>query len=45
MHVNEKVAVEDMWGIGKAIGVKFHGNDSNMFQVLSRGEGGRRSCR
>ncbi|MCI80994.1 hypothetical protein A2U01_0102266, partial [Trifolium medium] len=31
----EKVAVEDVWGIGKAIGVKFNGYDANMFKVLS----------
>jgi hypothetical protein len=38
MHGNEKVAVEDVWGIGKVIGVKFNGSDENMFKVLS-GEG------
>jgi hypothetical protein len=27
-----------VWGIGKAIGVKFNGSDENMFKVLS-GEG------
>jgi hypothetical protein len=25
MHGNEKVAVEDVWGLGKTIGVKFNG--------------------
>jgi hypothetical protein len=38
MHGNEEVAGEDVWGIGKAIGVKFNGSDENMFKVLS-GEG------
>jgi hypothetical protein len=38
---NEEVAVEDVWGIGKAIGVKFNGDKANMFNVLSNR--GRRS--
>ncbi|MCI47073.1 sulfate transporter, partial [Trifolium medium] len=36
MHGNEQMAVEDVWGIGKAIGVKFNGDNANMFSVLSR---------
>ena len=36
MHGNEKVAVEDVWGVGKAIGVKFNGDPTNMFNMLSR---------
>jgi hypothetical protein len=36
LHGNEEVAVEDVWGIGKAIGVKFDGENHNMFSVLSR---------
>jgi hypothetical protein len=36
MHGNQKVAVEDVWGVGKAIGVKFNGDPNNMFNVLSR---------
>ncbi|MCI71824.1 hypothetical protein A2U01_0093087, partial [Trifolium medium] len=31
----EEVAVEDVRGMGRAIGVKFIGDD-NMFQVLSK---------
>ncbi|MCI72607.1 hypothetical protein A2U01_0093870, partial [Trifolium medium] len=38
MHENEKVAVEDVRGIGAAIGVQFNGDEANMFSVLSRGE-------
>ncbi|MCI29592.1 hypothetical protein A2U01_0050801, partial [Trifolium medium] len=38
LHWNEKVAVEDVWGIRKAIRVKFNGNSANMFSVMSRGE-------
>ncbi|MCI92718.1 sulfate transporter, partial [Trifolium medium] len=41
MHGTEKVAVEDVWGIGKAIGVKFNGDDANLFRVLSRKGRGR----
>jgi hypothetical protein len=37
LHGNEEVAVEDVWGIGKAIGVKFNVDNANMFSVLSRG--------
>jgi hypothetical protein len=33
---NEEVAVEDIWGIGKAIGVIFKGDTHNMFGALSR---------
>jgi len=36
MHGNEKVAVDDVWGMGKAIGVEFNGDPANMFNVLSR---------
>jgi hypothetical protein len=36
MHGNEKVVVEDVWEVGKAIGVKFNGDHANMFNVLSR---------
>lgn len=36
MHGNNKVAVEDVWGVGKAIGVKFNGDPANTFNVLSR---------
>ncbi|XP_045831090.1 uncharacterized protein LOC123922415 [Trifolium pratense] len=30
------MAVNDVWGIGKAIGVKFKGDNVNMFNLLSR---------
>lgn len=46
MHENEKVAVEDVWGIGKVIGVHFNGDTHNMFGVLVRkgkGKGGVRN--
>jgi len=36
LHGNGAVAVEDIWGIGKAIGVSFKGENHNMFSVLSR---------
>ena len=37
LHGNNEVAVEDVWAIAKAIGVKFNGDKANMFNVLSRG--------
>ncbi|PNX64333.1 putative sulfate transporter, partial [Trifolium pratense] len=33
---NDQLAVDDVWGIGKAIGVKFKGDNVNMFNILSR---------
>jgi len=42
LHDSDEVAVEDVWGIGKVIGLKFNGDKANMFNVLSRG--GRRTC-
>jgi hypothetical protein len=36
MHGNEQLDVEDVQGIGKAIGVEFKGDKANMFSVLSR---------
>jgi len=36
LHGDEDVAVEDVWGIGKAIGVRFNGGKANMFDVLFR---------
>ncbi|MCI67758.1 endonuclease/exonuclease/phosphatase family protein, partial [Trifolium medium] len=35
LHESEEVAVEDVRGMVKAIGVKFNGDD-NMFRVLSK---------
>jgi len=32
---NEEVAVDAIWGIGKAISVSFQGDTQNMFSVLS----------
>ncbi|MCI46300.1 hypothetical protein A2U01_0067540, partial [Trifolium medium] len=29
-------AVDDVWGIGKAIGVNFKGDNVNLFSALSR---------
>ncbi|MCI67977.1 hypothetical protein A2U01_0089236, partial [Trifolium medium] len=36
MHGNEQLAVDDVWGIGKAIGVKFNNDNANMFSALAR---------
>ncbi|PNX84817.1 cysteine-rich receptor-like protein kinase, partial [Trifolium pratense] len=41
MQGNNRMAVEDVWGIGKAIGVKFNSVNSNMFSVLSRASKGK----
>jgi len=35
LHGNEQVAVDDVWDIGKSIGIKFNGDKANMFNVLS----------
>lgn len=44
MQENDKVVVEDVWGIIKEIGVKFNGDNANMFSVLSKvGRGMRKS--
>ncbi|MCI83344.1 hypothetical protein A2U01_0104620, partial [Trifolium medium] len=32
MHDNEKVAKEDVRGVGQTIGVRYSGADSNMFK-------------
>ncbi|PNX64747.1 putative sulfate transporter, partial [Trifolium pratense] len=42
MQGSEQMAVEDVWGIGKAIGVKFKGDNVNMFRVLSRANKGKK---
>ena len=42
LHGKEKEAVEDVWGIGKALGLQFVGDTHNMFGVLSRGGTGKR---
>ena len=43
-HGKEKEAAEDVWGIGKAIGLNFERDNHNMFSVLSRaGTGNRES--
>lgn len=34
LHGNEQVAVDDVWGIGKSIGIKFTGDKANMFNVF-----------
>jgi len=36
IHGKEEVVVDDVRGIGKAIGVKFNGDKMNMFNLLSR---------
>lgn len=42
---NEKVEVEDVGGIGKAIGVKFDGETHNMFSVLYKAGKGKRETK
>ncbi|PNX78871.1 putative sulfate transporter, partial [Trifolium pratense] len=42
MQGSEQMAVDDVWGIGKAIGVKFKGDNVNMFRVLSRANKGKK---
>jgi hypothetical protein len=44
VHGNEKVVVDDVKGIGEAIGVQFNGNNHNMFGVLSRKGRGRKEA-
>jgi hypothetical protein len=40
VHGNNQMVVDDVWGIGKTIGLMFRGDKENMFNVLSRaGEG------
>ncbi|MCI47045.1 endonuclease/exonuclease/phosphatase family protein, partial [Trifolium medium] len=39
---NDQLAVDDVWGIGKAIGVKFKGDNVNMFDVISRAGKGKK---
>ncbi|PNX87532.1 hypothetical protein L195_g043622 [Trifolium pratense] len=41
VHGNDHMAVDDVWGIGKAIGVKFNGDNVNMFNILSRASKGK----
>ncbi|MCI52788.1 hypothetical protein A2U01_0074034 [Trifolium medium] len=41
MHGNEKMAAEDVWGIGKAIGVKFNCDNANRFSALVGTEKGK----
>ncbi|CAJ2667463.1 unnamed protein product [Trifolium pratense] len=42
IHGNDQLAVDDVWGIGKAIGVKFRGDNVNMFNILSRASKGKK---
>ena len=42
MHGNEKVAVEDVWGVGKEIRVKFNGEPANCLMFFLEREEGRR---
>ncbi|PNX58390.1 putative sulfate transporter, partial [Trifolium pratense] len=39
---NDHMAVDDVWGIGKAIGLKFKGDNVNMFNILSRAGKGKK---
>jgi hypothetical protein len=43
VHGNDQLAVEDVWGIGKAIGVTFRGDKENMFSTLSRAGNGEKA--
>lgn len=43
LHGKVEASVEDVWGIGKAIGVKYKGDKMNSFNLLSRA--GRREWR
>ncbi|MCI38980.1 sulfate transporter, partial [Trifolium medium] len=36
MHGDERMVVDDVWGIGRAIGMNFKGDNANMFNALSR---------
>jgi len=36
LHGNDKIANEDIRGMGKAVGLNFSGVNHNMFDVLSR---------
>ena len=42
LHGKEKEAVEDVWGLGKAIGLHYGGDIHNMFGALSKSESGMR---
>jgi hypothetical protein len=42
LHGKEKEAAEDVWGIGKVIGLLFERDNHNMFSVLSRAGNGKR---
>jgi len=43
LHGNSEVVVEDVWGIGREIGIKYKGDKMNRFNVLSKD--GRRELR
>jgi len=45
LHGKEKEVAEDVWGIGKAIGLHFEGDNHNMFSVLSRSGNGKRESK
>ncbi|MCI63306.1 hypothetical protein A2U01_0084563, partial [Trifolium medium] len=36
MHGNARMVVDDVWAIGKVIGVKFNGENANRFSALIR---------
>ncbi|MCI65331.1 hypothetical protein A2U01_0086589 [Trifolium medium] len=44
MQGNDQVAVDNVWGIGKVIGVKFKGDNVNMFSVVSRAGKGKQEA-
>ncbi|GAU40432.1 hypothetical protein TSUD_397510 [Trifolium subterraneum] len=43
MQGNEKMAAVDVWGIGNAIGVKLHSDNSNRFSALTRTRKGKQA--
>jgi hypothetical protein len=45
LHGKEKEAVEDVWGIGKDLGLQFQGETHNMFEALARKGDGKRESR
>jgi len=45
LHGKEKEAVEDVWGIGKALGLQFEGDVYNRFSVLCRAGKGMRGSK
>jgi len=45
LHGKEKEAAEDVWGIGKAIGLHFDGDTHNMFSAILKAGNGKRESK